>query len=65
MPPPDPAGLDEQGRDQQSVHDEAEQEEEQAEDPSQDSLARSGLSLETETESSLSPTARRKYVLER
>ena len=38
MPPPDPAGQDEQGRDQQSVHDEAEQEEEQAEDPSWDGL---------------------------
>ena len=30
MAPPDPAGLDEQGRDQQSVHVEAEQEKEQA-----------------------------------
>ena len=34
MAPPDPAGPGEQGRDQQSVHDEAEQEEEQVEDPS-------------------------------
>ena len=36
MPPPDPAGPGEQGRDQQSVHDEAEQEEEQVEDLSSD-----------------------------
>ena len=36
-PPPDPAGLGEQGRNQQSVHDEAEQEEEQVEDLSSDS----------------------------
>ena len=37
-PPPDPAGPGEQGQDQQSVHNEAEQEEEQAEDPSWDGL---------------------------
>ena len=35
-PPPDPAGLGEQGQDQWSVHDEVEQEKEQAEEPSSD-----------------------------
>ena len=38
MAPPDPAGLVEQGWDQQSVHAEVEVEEEQVEDPSLDSL---------------------------
>ena len=38
MAPPDPAGLDEQGRDQQSVNVEVEVKKEQVEDPSWDSL---------------------------
>ena len=39
MAPPDPpASLDEQGRDQQSVHVEVELEKEQVEDPSWDGL---------------------------
>ena len=38
MAPPDPAGLDEQGRDQKSVHVEVWLEKEQVEDPSCDGL---------------------------